>query len=47
MTRIGLLGHSTGGADVAVAINDIRIKALVGMDDWVEPIYDDDEIEKG
>jgi hypothetical protein len=47
VTKIGLLGHSTGGgADVAVAINDERVKALVGMDAWVEPIYDT-EIEKG
>ena len=47
LTNIGLLGHSTGGgADVAVAINDIRIKALIGMDAWVEPIYET-EIQKG
>ena len=47
LANIGLLGHSTGGgADVAVAINDDRIKALFGMDAWVEPIYDT-EIEKG
>jgi len=47
LTSIGLLGHSTGGgADVAVAINDERIKALIGMDAWVEPIYET-EIEKG
>ena len=47
LANIGLLGHSTGGgADVAVAINDDRIKALFGMDAWVEPIYDA-EIEKG
>lgn len=36
---IGLIGHSTGGgADVAVALNDNRIKALLGLDAWVEPI---------
>jgi len=47
LTSIGLLGHSTGGgADVAVAINDVRIKALIGMDAWVESIYDT-EIDKG
>ena len=47
LTSIGLLGHSTGGgADVAVAINDERIKAVIGMDAWVEPIYES-EIEKG
>lgn len=47
LENIGLLGHSTGGgADVAVAINDERVKAIFGMDAWVEPIYDG-EIEKG
>jgi hypothetical protein len=35
------LGHSTGGgADVAVAINDVRIKAILGMDAWVEPVQE-------
>ena len=39
LNRIGLLGHSTGGgADVLVALNDERIKAVLGMDAWVEPI---------
>jgi hypothetical protein len=47
LNNIGLLGHSTGGgAGTAVAINDDRIKALFGMDSWVEPI-DDLEIGKG
>ncbi|WP_461206028.1 alpha/beta hydrolase family protein [Clostridium sp. DL1XJH146] len=47
LSKIGLLGHSTGGGgDVSVAIEDERIKALVGMDAWVEPIKKD-EIEKG
>jgi len=47
LSNIGLLGHSTGGgADVAVAINDERIKALIGMDAWVESIYEA-EVEKG
>ena len=42
LDKIGLLGHSTGGgADVAVAINDSRIKAVLGMDAWVEPLSDD------
>lgn len=42
LDKIGLLGHSTGGgADVAVAINDSRIKAVLGMDAWVEPVSDD------
>ncbi len=47
LDRIGLLGHSTGGgADVAVALNDTRIKALLGLDAWVEPILQT-EIAKG
>ena len=47
LDKIGLLGHSTGGgADVSIAIKDARIKALLGMDAWVEPIPDD-ELAKG
>lgn len=47
LSNIGLLGHSTGGgADVALAIEDDRIKSLIGMDAWVEPI-EASEIEKG
>ncbi len=47
LTKIGLLGHSTGGgADVAVALNDVRIGAVIGLDAWVEPIQGE-EIEKG
>ncbi|MFA9397349.1 MAG: alpha/beta hydrolase family protein [Clostridiaceae bacterium] len=47
LSKIGLLGHSTGGgADVFVALEDSRIKAIVGMDAWVEPINSED-IEKG
>ena len=39
MTKIGLLGHSTGGgADVMVALEDDRIDAVIGLDAWVEPI---------
>ncbi len=42
LDKIGLLGHSTGGgADVAVAATDTRVKALLGMDAWVEPVSDD------
>jgi len=41
LDKVGLLGHSTGGgADVIVAISDARIKAILGMDAWVEPIQD-------
>ena len=47
LDNIGLLGHSTGsGAGVQVAINDDRIKALFGMDAWVEPL-DNAEVDKG
>jgi len=39
LDHIGLIGHSTGGgADVFVALNDDRVKALLGLDAWVEPI---------
>lgn len=47
LDKIGLLGHSTGaGAGAAVAINDDRIDAIIGLDPWVEPI-DETEIDKG
>ncbi|MGH4124706.1 MAG: alpha/beta hydrolase family protein [Clostridium sp.] len=47
LSRIGLLGHSTGGgADVSIALKDKRIKAIIGMDAWVEPINAVD-IDKG
>lgn len=47
LEKIGLLGHSTGGgADVAVALEDSRIDAVIGLDAWVEPIVDT-EINKG
>jgi predicted dienelactone hydrolase len=47
LDKIGLLGHSTGaGAGAAVAINDDRIDAIIGLDPWVEPI-DATEIDKG
>jgi dienelactone hydrolase len=46
LTKIGLLGHSTGGgADVAVALTDDRITSVLGLDAWVEPIYET-EIDK-
>ncbi len=47
LDKIGLLGHSTGGgADVAVALADARIDAVIGLDAWVEPILETD-IEQG
>ncbi len=45
--KIGLLGHSTGGGgDVRISLEDDRIKAVIGMDAWVEPISEE-KIEKG
>jgi len=39
LDKIGLLGHSTGGgAGVNVALRDDRVKAVFGLDSWVEPI---------
>lgn len=47
LDKIGLLGHSTGGgADVAVALDDARIDAVIGLDAWVEPILET-EINQG
>ncbi len=47
LNNIGLIGHSTGGGgSVAVALNDNRIKSVLGLDAWVEPI-DANEIDKG
>jgi pimeloyl-ACP methyl ester carboxylesterase len=37
--RIGIFGHSTGGGGaVKLALEDSRIKAVFGLDPWVEPI---------
>jgi pimeloyl-ACP methyl ester carboxylesterase len=39
LSKIGLLGHSTGGgAGTAAALEDDRVKALFGLDSWVESI---------
>ena len=47
LTKIGVLGHSTGGGgDVYAAIKDDRIKALIGLDAWVESI-DSSDIDLG
>ncbi len=47
LTKIGLLGHSTGGgAGVMIALNDERIDAFIGLDAWVEPI-DETDINQG
>ncbi len=46
LSRVGLLGHSTGGgADVSVALSDDRIDAVIGLDAWVEPIDQGDIIQ--
>ena len=47
LDNVGLLGHSTGGGgDVDFALTHPKIKAVVGMDAWVEPISKKD-LEKG
>ncbi len=39
LESIGLLGHSTGGAgDVYTGLRDERVKAIIGMDAWVNPL---------
>lgn len=39
LDAIGVVGHSTGGGgDVFISIKDKRIKALLGLDAWVNPI---------
>jgi pimeloyl-ACP methyl ester carboxylesterase len=41
LDNIGVVGHSTGGGGaVYAALQDSRIKALIGLDAWVEPISD-------
>lgn len=36
---LGVIGHSTGGGGVVkFALRDERVKAVVGLDPWVEPI---------
>jgi hypothetical protein len=40
--KIGALGHSTGGGGVVkLGLEDSRIKAVFGLDAWVEPIGHD------
>lgn len=47
LEKVGLLGHSTGGAgDVYAALRDDRVKAVIGMDAWVNPL-DLGELEEG
>jgi predicted dienelactone hydrolase len=45
--KVGAMGHSTGGGGVvSLALTDPRIKAVLGLDAWVEPI-DQTLLEKG
>lgn len=47
LDKIGLLGHSTGGAgDVFTSLKDKRVKALIGLDAWVNPLNIED-LKKG
>ena len=47
LTKIGVIGHSTGGGgDVYAALKDDRIAALIGLDAWVESI-DSTDISEG
>jgi len=42
LNYIGAVGHSTGGGGIIyAALNDQRIKAIIGLDAWVEPIQDE------
>jgi predicted dienelactone hydrolase len=39
MDKVGVMGHSTGGGGVVqLAISDTRVKSVLGMDAWVEPV---------
>ena len=41
LDHIGAVGHSTGGGGIIYAsLIDQRIKAIIGLDAWVEPIRD-------
>lgn len=47
LDKIGLIGHSTGGGGaVMTAIEDYRIKALIGFDAWVES-FKEEELQRG
>lgn len=42
LDRLGVIGHSTGGGGgVKTAIEDHRIKALIGFDAWVESLKEE------
>ena len=39
LSSVGVMGHSTGGGgDVHAALMDSRIRALLGLDAWVNPL---------
>ncbi len=39
LDKVGVIGHSTGGGgDVYISQKDIRIRALLGFDAWVNPL---------
>lgn len=41
LNKIGAVGHSTGGGGIIyAALHDDRIRAIIGLDAWVEPIKD-------
>ena len=43
LDAIGLMGHSTGGGgSVYISVKDDRIKALLGLDAWVNPVESKD-----
>jgi len=43
LNRIGLYGHSSGGgAAIKTCLEDVRCKAVLGMDPWVEPLTERD-----
>jgi len=47
LSSIGVMGHSTGGGgDVHAALKDARIRALLGLDAWVNPL-DKDVLSQG
>jgi dienelactone hydrolase len=43
LDKIGVVGHSTGGGGaVKASIEDYRIKALIGLDAWVESLKEEE-----
>lgn len=47
LDRLGLLGHSTGGGGIVyTSLKDERVKAVMGLDAWVNPL-DAKDLSKG